>query len=47
MNDEERIAYLAGEPGEGAGRDQRAELDDLRARPADPTVWAEPSSTLL
>ena len=31
MNDEERIAYLAGEPGGETGPDERAELDDLRA----------------
>jgi Anti-sigma-K factor rskA len=46
VTDDERIAYLAGEPGEGAGPDERADLDDLRALLADPAVWAEPSSTL-
>jgi Anti-sigma-K factor rskA len=46
VNDDERIAYLAGEPGEEAAPDERAELDDLRALLADPTVWAEPSATL-
>ena len=46
MNDEERIAYLAGEPGGETGPDERAELDDLRAFLADPTVWAEPSPVL-
>ena len=46
MNDEERIAYLAGEPGGETGPDERAELDDLRALLADPTVWAEPSPAL-
>ncbi len=46
MNDEERIAYLAGEPGAEAGPDERAELDDLRVLLADPTVWSEPSQAL-
>ena len=46
MNDEERIAYLAGEPGGETGPDERAELDDLQAFLADPTVWAEPSPAL-
>ncbi len=46
MNDEERIAYLAGEPGGEPGPDERAELDDLQALLADPTVWAEPSQAL-
>jgi len=46
VNDEERIAYLAGEPGVEAGPDERAELDDLRALLADPALWAEPSPDL-
>jgi Anti-sigma-K factor rskA len=46
VNDEERIAYLAGEPGAVAGPAERADLDDLRALLADPTVWAEPGPAL-
>jgi hypothetical protein len=46
VNDDERIAYLAGEPGSEAGPDERAEMDDLRALLADPTLWVEPSPTL-
>jgi Anti-sigma-K factor rskA len=46
VNDEERIAYLAGEPGAEAGPAERAELEDLRALLAEPSVWAEPSPAL-
>jgi hypothetical protein len=46
VNDEERIAYLAGEPGARPGPSERAELDDMRALLAGPSVWAEPSPAL-
>jgi hypothetical protein len=44
--DDDRMAYLAGE-GSGALDDaERAELDDVRALLADPSLWAEPSAGL-
>ena len=46
MNDDDRIAYLAGEPGAVVDPDQRADLDDLRALLSDPAVWAEPGPDL-
>ena len=49
MNDDERIAYLAGQlesPLDPAESAEMAELDDLRALLADPAVWAEPSPDL-
>jgi hypothetical protein len=47
MNDDERIAYLAGEP-TGSIDDlvERADLDELRALLADPGLWDEPAPTL-
>jgi Anti-sigma-K factor rskA len=47
MNDDERIAYLAGEPtGSIDESDERADLDELRALLADPGLWDEPEATL-
>jgi hypothetical protein len=46
LNDDDRIAYLAGEPGAVVDPDERAGLDDLRALLADPAVWAEPGPAL-
>jgi hypothetical protein len=47
MNDDERIAYLAGEPtGSIDDRDERADLDELRALLADPGLWDEPAPAL-
>ena len=46
MNDDDRIAYLAGHPGADVDPAERAELDDLRALLADPSVWAEPGPDL-
>jgi fermentation-respiration switch protein FrsA (DUF1100 family) len=47
MNDDDRIAYLAGEPtGPIDDMDARADLDELRALLADPGLWDEPAPTL-
>lgn len=47
MNDDDRIAYLAGEPtGPIDDMDERADLDELRALLADPGLWDEPAPTL-
>jgi hypothetical protein len=46
MNDDERIAYLAGESSAPVDPEQRAELDKLRKALADPAVWAEPEPEL-
>ena len=47
MNDDDRIAYLAGEPtGSIDDMDARADLDALRALLADPGLWDEPTPTL-
>ncbi|HEX4983728.1 MAG TPA: anti-sigma factor [Ilumatobacteraceae bacterium] len=47
MNDDDRIAYLAGEPtGSIDDMDARADLDELRALLADPGLWDEPAPTL-
>jgi Anti-sigma-K factor rskA len=42
VTDDDRTAYLAGEPGADIDPDERAGLDGLRALLADPAVWAEP-----
>jgi hypothetical protein len=44
--DDDRIAYLAGEGGSLSDSEQRADLDELRALLADPSVWAEPGPEL-
>ena len=47
MNDDDRIAYLAGEPtGSIDDMDERADLDALRALLADPGLWDEPAPAL-
>jgi Anti-sigma-K factor rskA len=47
MNDDDRIAYLAGEPtGSIDDVDARADLDELRALLADPGLWDEPPPAL-
>ncbi|HWM20818.1 MAG TPA: anti-sigma factor [Ilumatobacteraceae bacterium] len=47
MNDDDRIAYLAGEPtGSIDDSDERADLDELRALLADPGLWDEPAPGL-
>jgi Anti-sigma-K factor rskA len=46
MNDDERIAYLAGESSSPVDPAERARLDKLRAVLADPAVWAEPQPDL-
>ena len=45
-DDDDRIAYLAAEGDELADPAQRADLDELRALLADPSVWVEPASDL-
>lgn len=46
--DRARIDYLAGDPdaADALPATDRAELDELRALLADPTLWAEPPATL-
>lgn len=44
--DEERIAYLAGEPAESLSAEERAELDQLRALLEAPSAWTEPAPDL-
>ncbi len=47
MNDDDRIAYLAGEPtGSIDDLDARADLDELRVLLADPGLWDEPPPEL-
>jgi hypothetical protein len=46
MNDDERIAYLAGESSAPVDPEERAELDKLRNALSDPAVWAEPQPDL-
>jgi hypothetical protein len=45
-SDEDRIAYLAGEPVESLTPDERAELDELRALLEAEEMWAEPPAEL-
>ncbi len=45
-DDDDRIAYLAGEGDELTDPARRADLDELRALLADPSVWAEPAPDL-
>jgi hypothetical protein len=44
--DDDRIGYLAGETTGGLDATEQAELDDLQALLADPTMWVEPPSGL-
>jgi Anti-sigma-K factor rskA, C-terminal len=44
--DDERIAYLAGEPVESLPAADRAELDELRALLSSPEMWEEPDPRL-
>jgi len=46
MNDDERIAYLAGESSGPVDPKDRAELDKVRKALSDPAVWAEPQPDL-
>jgi Anti-sigma-K factor rskA len=46
MNDDERIAYLAGQSGAPVDPGERAELEKLRSVLSDPAVWAEPQPDL-
>jgi Anti-sigma-K factor rskA len=45
-SDEDRIAYLAGEPVESLTPDERAELDELRTLLEADEMWAEPPAEL-
>jgi hypothetical protein len=45
-SDNERIAYLAGEPAESLPAQDRAELDELRELLSSPAMWAEPEPGL-
>ena len=44
--DDDRIAYLAGDGRPPADAEERADLDELRALLAHPSVWAQPSADL-
>jgi hypothetical protein len=46
MNDDERIAYLAGEASAPVDPEERAEPDKMRTALTDPAVWAEPEPDL-
>ncbi len=46
MSDDDRIDYLAGGPAGALDPADRADLDDLRALLADPSLWAEPGPGL-
>ena len=45
-SDDDRIAYLAGDPGRAVGPGDREDLDGLRASLADPSMWEEPDPAL-
>jgi hypothetical protein len=45
-DDDQRIAYLAGDAGGSLDPSERAELDDLRGLLADPALWVEPDPAL-
>src|SRR6478752_4846258 len=45
-DDDDRVAYLAGEDGIRVDDATRADLDELRALLADETLWASPGPTL-
>jgi hypothetical protein len=45
-DDDDRVAYLAGEDGIDVDEETRADLDELRALLADETLWAAPSGEL-
>ena len=45
-SDDDRIAYLAGEPGESLTAQERAELDELDALLKAPATWAQPDPGL-
>ena len=46
MSDDDRIHYLAGEPASALDPAEQADLDELRALLAEPSVWAEPGPGL-
>ncbi|MEP7021580.1 MAG: anti-sigma factor [Pseudonocardiales bacterium] len=46
MDNDDRIAYLSGNPSAPLEPDTRAELDQLRGVLADPAVWVEPPPAL-
>jgi hypothetical protein len=46
MNDDDRIAYLAGDDTVGLSRAERDELDALRGILSDPAAWIEPPADL-
>jgi hypothetical protein len=46
VSDDDRIEYLAGGPAGALDPAERADLDDLRALLADPSMWAEPGPAL-
>jgi hypothetical protein len=46
VSDDDRIRYLAGEPASALDPAEKADLDELRALLAEPSVWAEPGPGL-
>jgi Anti-sigma-K factor rskA len=46
VSDNDRIAYLSGEPVASLSPQERAELDELRTLLATPATWEEPDSAL-
>lgn len=46
MDNDERIAYLAGDANARLGADERAEIDKLRGVLAEPAMWVQPSPDL-
>jgi hypothetical protein len=46
VSDDDRIRYLAGEPASALDPAEQADLDELRALLAEPSVWAEPGPGL-
>ena len=45
-SDDDRIAYLSGEPVDSLSPQERAELDDLRGLLSTPATWEEPDAAL-
>jgi hypothetical protein len=46
MNDDDRIAYLAGDETDALSRTEREKLDALRGALSDPSAWIEPPADL-
>ena len=46
VSDDDRIAYLAGEPVPSLSAHERAELDEVRDLLSTPATWEEPAAGL-